>query len=154
MTIQTFLTQLCEHCGLETDQIVIDIVEENESTIINISLPEDESGLFIGYRGETLASIQRMLRLVFQEEMQNKKYVLNINDYREQRTEKLQQLTESVARKVLETGKPYTFNSFFPSYERFLIHSIISDNEEFSKLESISEGEGKLRMLTIQLKAN
>lgn len=152
MTIQTFVTQLCEHCGLEADQVEISIVEENDTTIINLALPEEESGLFIGYRGETLLSLQRLIRLVFQEELGDKKYVLNINEYREQRNKKLQELTESVARKVLETGNPYTFNSYFPSYERFLIHSIISTNPEFAGLESVSEGEGKTRLLTIQLK--
>lgn len=152
MTIQSFLTQLGEHCGLETDQISISI-DEDETTVINISLPEEESGLFIGYRGETLASIQRMLRLVFQEEMANKKIVLNINDYRQQRTKKLEDLVISVAQKVLETGRPYTFNSHFPSYERFQIHSIISSNPDFNELESVSSGEGTSRLLTIQLKS-
>lgn len=152
MTIQTFLTQLCEHCGLETDQIEVSVVEENGQVVIQLTLPESESGLFIGYRGETLSSIQRLLRLVFQEELQDKKCVLNINDYREQRSEKLQQLTESVAQRVLESGQSYTFNSHFPSYERFLIHSIISSNPDFSELESVSEGEGKLRALTIRKK--
>lgn len=153
MTIQSFLTQLCEHCGLETDQVSIDMVEEESSTVVTINLPEEESGLFIGYRGETLASIQRMVRLVFQEEISDKILEVTVNDYRERRRLKLKELVEGAAEKVLETGRPHTFSSYFPSNERFLIHSIISSEPAFSELESISSGEGKTRLLTIQLKS-
>ena len=152
MTIDSFLTQLSEHCGIESDDMKVTIKEDVEYLRIAITVPEDDSGIFIGYHGETLDSIQRMVRIIFQEEYPDHKIMVNLNDYREQREERLGEITESVAERVLETGERYTFNSYFPAHERFLIHSYLAKNEKYAKLESVSEGSGKNRKLTIQFK--
>ncbi len=154
MTMQTFIKQLCEHCGIESETVEISVEEDEKVMTVQLALPEEDSGLFIGYRGETLSSLQRILRLTFQNELGDKKCVLNINEYREQREDKLKQMADSAAQKVLDTGREYVFNAFLPSYERFLIHSYISENQDFSELESVSEGEGKNRVLTIRKKSN
>ena len=152
MTLQTFVTQLCEHCGVDSEHVEVQVDEQEDQVTIQLNLPPEESGLFIGYRGETLASIQRLIRIAFHQELENKKCALNINEYREQRLEKLQELTETIARRVVETGEPHTFNRYYPSYERFVIHSTLNENPEFESLESVSEGEGADRRLTIRLK--
>ena len=152
MTIDSFLTQLSEHCGIESDDMTVTVVEDGEYLRVFIQVPEDDSGIFIGYHGETLDSIQRMVRIIFQEEFPEHKIMVNLNDYREQREDRLSEITESVAERVLETGEKYTFNSYFPAHERFVIHSCLAKNEKYGELESISEGAGKNRKLTIQLK--
>lgn len=152
MKINSFLAQLCEHCGISSDEVTITIDESDDLLSIQFELDQDDSGLFIGTHGETLDSLQRLVRILFVEEYADKKIVLNINNYREQRTDKLTDLTHSIAERVLQTGRSYTFRSFMPAYERFIVHSIISENEDFNSLESISEGEGAYRRLTIQKK--
>ncbi|MDQ5951442.1 MAG: hypothetical protein QG639_723, partial [Patescibacteria group bacterium] len=82
----------------------------------------------------------------------DKKIVLNVNTYRQDRADRLREITESVAQKVLETGNPYTFQSFLPAHERFIIHTTLSEMPENDQIESVSEGEGKMRRLTIQKK--
>jgi spoIIIJ-associated protein len=155
MTIETFLTQLCEHCGLAQEDIKLDIDNQEKEIIINLEVPEEDSGIFIGHHGEGIDSIQRILRIIFQDEKDaemDKKITLNINNYREKRTDRLKDLTYSLANKVLETGQPYTFNSYLPAHERFIVHSTLSAEKGFTELESISSGEGRNRILTIQLK--
>ena len=152
MTIKSFLTQLLEHCGIESVATEIIVDEQPEIISIQINLPEEESGIVIGFHGEVLESLQRVVRVVFSRQYPDKKITLNINDYCERRKEKLVELAKSSARRVLETHYPFTFKSFLPSYERFLVHSTISQNPEFDQLESISEGEGRMRRLTIKFK--
>ena len=152
MKIQEFLTQLCEHCGVDVSTITITIEEDEEYTRVHLLLSPEDSGVFIGYHGETLESIQRMLRLVFQRAPEDKRIILNINEYREQREEKLTELALQAARQVLETGEEYVFDSNLGSHERFVIHSALSANEEFAGLESISEGNGRDRRLHVRLK--
>lgn len=152
MTIESFLTQLCEHCGIESEVIKIGVTEEGEYLHIQLDLPEEETGRFIGFHGETLESLQRILRVVFQEDYAERRISLNINSYREERAERLIEIVRSVAERVLETGETYTFQSFMPSHERYIVHSSLSEIEGGEKLESFSEGEGKSRRLSIRLK--
>lgn len=153
MTIESFVRNLCEHCGVDPEVLEVSI-EETEAVIqVLINLPEEDSGRFIGFHGETLESMQRVLRVIFAEEHPEKKIVMNINEYRQEREKKLQDLTKSVAERVLETGQAYTFQSYLPAHERFVIHSTLNDLPENEKLESVSLGEGKERRLTIRLKA-
>lgn len=152
MTIQTFLTDLCEHCGINSEGVQIVADETEEAIVVQLDIPEVDSGLFIGYHGETLDSLQRLVRIVFQDAHPGKKIRLNVNQYRDQREEKLRAMAQHGASKVLESGEPYTFSVFIPSHERFVIHSALSEDETFVGLESVSEGEGKDRRLTIRLK--
>ncbi len=153
MTIDTFVRNLCEHCGVDSEVLEVSVEDSSEMMMITISLPEEDSGRFIGFHGETLESIQRVLRVIFSEEYPEKKIVLNINEYRQERERKLQELTKNVAERVLETGQTYTFQSYLPAHERFVIHSTLGELPENEKLESVSTGEGKERRLSIRMKA-
>ena len=153
MTIDSFLTQLSEHCGVPADDITVTVEEDGEYLRVVATVPQDESGIFIGYHGETLDSLQRIVRIIFQEEYPEHKIMLNLNEYREQREDRLKEITDSVAERVLETGESYTFNSYFPAHERYIIHSFLAAEEKYVGLESVSEGNGKNRKLTIQHKA-
>ncbi len=153
MTIETFLTQLSEHCGVPVDETQVEVTEDGEYLRVVMTVPQDDSGVFIGYHGETLDSLQRVTRIIFQEEYPDHKITVNLNEYREQRQERLKEITESVADRVLETGESYTFNSHFPAHERFIIHSSLAANEKYVELESVSEGDSRNRKLTIQFKA-
>jgi len=153
MELKTFLTQLCEHCGLSESEIEIDVVESDEEINLNLNIPEEDSGIFIGHHGEAIDSIQRVMRVIFQGEHEGKRVVLNINNYRERRKDKLKDLTYSAANRVLDTGEKYTFNSYLPAHERYIIHITLSEEEGFNELESISEGIGRDRKLIIRLKS-
>jgi len=152
MELNTFLTQLCEHCGLSEDQVKIKLVENDEKVEIKLDVPEGDSGIFIGYHGDSVDSIQRILRVIFQDEFEGKRVVLNINGYREKREKRLKDLTYSAANSVLETKEEYAFNSFLPAHERYIIHSALAEDKDFSSLESVSEGVGRNRKLVIRLK--
>lgn len=152
MTIQTYLTNICQHSGIDADHLEIEMTEDDQAVTAAITVPQEDSGLLIGFHGETLSAIQRLTRVVFQDELAERRLIININNYREQRAEKLQQIATRAAERVLETGRPYTF-SYLPANERFVIHSTISEDSAFSELESVSEGEGSRRVLTIRLKA-
>lgn len=152
MNIQSFVTQLCEHCGLSQENIEVEINDSEEELLVNLNLPEEESGIFIGYHGDTLDSIQRVIRLAFLEEFADKKVILNINQYREQRQEKLAEMALNVAKKVAQSNKPYTISYFLPSHERFVVHKTISDSDLADEVESVSSGQGAQRRITVQPK--
>jgi spoIIIJ-associated protein len=154
MTITSFLTNLCKHSGIDEAAIAIESNEESsdETILVNVNLPEEDSGLFIGFHGETLNAVQRLTRLVFQDKYPDRKILININEYREQREEKLRAKAQQAAERVLASGRPYVFEGL-SSPERFIIHTAISEHAQADQLESFSEGEGRNRVLTVRLKA-
>ncbi|MBT3249666.1 MAG: KH domain-containing protein [Candidatus Pacebacteria bacterium] len=151
MKIEEYLISICQHLGLVDDQFKVEMEKTDEAINAKIVLPEEESGLFIGYHGETLQAIQRMIRISFYEELGEKRFKLNVNDYREQRQDQLKERIVNIAQRVLETGESYTF-SYLSAHDRFLTHTILAEDERFADLESKSEGEGRDRYLSIQLK--
>jgi spoIIIJ-associated protein len=152
MTIQAYLENFFQHLGFDEGTVAITVSEAEEKVDIQIDVPEEEVGMVIGHRGETLAALQRMARLVFRDEYAEKHIVLNLNDYRQERIQQLQEKVRAIGAEVLETGKTYVF-PYLSSYERFIVHSELNANADLQGLESISEGEGKDRRLTIQPKA-
>lgn len=151
MTINQYLAQLCQLTGLEEDSFKIDQVEESDRLRIKLTLPDSEASLFIGSRGETLEAIELMLRLAFQDELADQRIIFDINDYQQQKEERLKEKAIRIGQRIQETGHDYVF-SFLNSYERYLIHSTISENPELEDIETVSEGEGEDRVLRMRLK--
>jgi spoIIIJ-associated protein len=152
MKIDTYLTNLAQHLGLEEDTFEIKVEDLDDGVNVNLQIPEEEIGLFVGYKAEVINSIQRMLRIVFSKDYDDKRISLNINDYRENRLSQLKEKVEEICKKLGEDGGEYVFPPL-SSFERFNIHSLISEEGVFDDFESFSEGEGLDRRLIIKKKS-
>ncbi len=148
MEIQEYTQRLLAHAGISDAEVVTE--ENNDEILLTIKAVEDDVGMIIGYHGESLASLQRIIRIVFKDKT-DKRIILDVNGYRQQRVEKLQEIAVQAAERVLNTNKPYVF-SYLPANERFIIHTTLAENPQFQDLESISEGEGFERRLIIRKK--
>lgn len=138
--IKTFFNNLLD----EDPEITIDTTEEEIR--VDLQLSPDHSGVVIGYRGEVLTAIQLVLSLMIQEDRESWLPVrVNVNNYREQRAEALENLAKNTAQRVLDTGQAMSLPNL-TSYERRLIHNILSETDG---VESYSEGEGNQRILII-----
>jgi spoIIIJ-associated protein len=146
MQLNDFLAKLLD--SLLLDGYDLEIIDDEDKLLINVKVSADDSGILIGRGGEVLLSIQRLLRVLFGDELAEKKLLLNINDYRDAREQKTREQARRAAAKVLQNGRRYVMHGL-NSVERFLIHQTISEEEEFSQLTSYSEGEGHERVLVI-----
>lgn len=151
MTIEEYVNKLYKHMGGEVENLDIGVKEDEPRIEVNISIPENEASLFIGSYGDSLEAMETMLRSVFYEEFGGKKIVLDINEYKKRKEEKLRETAVQIAFQVIENEKPYVFG-YLNSYERFLIHQAISDNEELNQVESFSEDEDGGRVLVVRMK--
>jgi spoIIIJ-associated protein len=148
MVMKDFLERLLGHMGI--DQAEVGVTEEDDKVFIQISISEEDSGLLIGYHGDVLASLQRVTQLVYRDD-QNKKIIMNVNDYKQRREAQLKEMVSRIAYRVIESGEEYVF-SFLPANERLIVHQTIAETPDFAELESISEGEGSTRRLHIKFK--
>lgn len=142
---KTFLVNVLSSMDINAD---IDIKEEND--IIKINLKGPKMGLVIGYRGETLDSLQYLVSLVINKNHENpyKRVVLDAENYRHKREETLIKVAQKTAHKVKKSGRPYKLEPMNP-YERRIIHSAL---QEYTDIKTYSEGEEPFRRIIISLK--
>lgn len=142
---KTFLVSVLRSMDINAD---IYIKEEND--IININLKGPKMGLVIGYRGETLDSLQYLVSLVVNKNHENsyKRVVLDAENYRQKREETLIKVAQKTAYKVKKSGRPYKLEPMNP-YERRIIHSAL---QEYTDINTYSEGEEPFRRIIISLK--
>ena len=126
----------------------IRINEEND--VIKIDLSGPKMGLVIGYRGETLDSLQYLVSLVINKNHNNsyKRVVLDAENYRKKREETLIRVAQKSAYKVRKSQRPYKLEPMNP-YERRIIHSAL---QEYTDISTHSEGEEPFRRIVISLK--
>ncbi|HEX7017917.1 MAG TPA: R3H domain-containing nucleic acid-binding protein [Patescibacteria group bacterium] len=152
MTVHDYVMRLTQHCGLLEDQVSLEVDEGDEVVTISLHVPEEDVGVFIGHRGETLASIQRLVRLVFQEEYGDRKLAIDVNSYRQERQQYLEDWAHRIVEEVVGGAGEYRF-PYLSSYERFIVHSAISNSDQADQVESFSEGEDRQRRLVVRLKS-
>ena len=140
-----FLTDVLNSMNIKAD---INIKEEND--VVNINLCGDKMGLVIGYRGETLDSLQYLVSLVINKNHENpyKRVVLDAENYRSKREETLVRVAQKTAYKVRKSKRPYKLEPMNP-YERRIIHSAL---QEYNDINTYSEGEEPFRRIVISFK--
>lgn len=142
---QNFITNILKSMDLKA---VIDIKEESEILKINVS--GTNMGLVIGYRGETLDSIQYLVSLLVNKnhELPHKKVILDIENYRKKREQTLKDLADKSAAKVVKNRRTFKLEPM-NSYERKIIHAELQNNNLVS---TYSEGTDPFRRVVIELK--
>lgn len=143
MTHQEFLENLLAHMGSADSKI--EITQDDENIHIVITVPEEESGMFIGHRGETLQGIKTVMTLVFREELGEKRLTVDVNGYRERRSVSVTQMAMDASEEVKATGEPVSLPPHLNGEERRLVHEALRDQDVDTK----SDGEGRDRRLTI-----
>lgn len=140
-----FLSEVLEKMNVKAE---INIEESNDTVKINITGPK--MGSIIGYRGETLDSLQYLTSLVANKSKEDKykRVVLDTENYRQKREETLKRLANKIAYKVRKSGKNLKLEPMNP-YERRVIHSELQNNDF---VKTFSEGEEPYRRVVVELK--
>lgn len=142
---QIFIANILNCMEIEAS---IDIKEEKD--ILRINLSGENMGVIIGYRGETLDSIQYLVSLVVNKvhELPHKKVILDTESYRSKREETLRGVAIKTANKVKKTQKVFKLEPMNP-YERRIIHSALQEDHF---VNTYSEGDEPFRRVVIELK--
>lgn len=144
---RNFIANILKYMEIEAK---IDIMEENDTVVINLS--GEKMGVIIGYRGETLDSMQYLVSLVVNKvhELPHKKVILDTENYRSKREETLKGVAIKTANKVKKTRKLFKLEPMNP-YERRIIHSALQGD---TFVNTYSEGDEPFRRVVVELKKN
>lgn len=101
--------------------------EETENGCL-LNIEGEDTDKLIGYRGETIDSLQYITLLIANKNSEeNKKITINGDNYREKRVVTLTKLAKNSAFRASKTGTPFKFEPMNP-FERRIIHSALHDD--------------------------
>jgi len=122
---------------------------DEENKIISVLLVSDNNNIIIGYNGKTLDSIQLILRQNLKELSKfGFKIIVDVSNYKAKRVKNLEFEIKKICKEILKSKVEVKLDPM-NSYERRIVHSIVS---EFQDLQSVSTGEEPNRYTVIRLK--
>ena len=117
-----------------------------EEGSIVFELEGKDSGLLIGRRGETLSSLEYLVRLIASKNLDKRANIMiDVEDYKLRRKEKLASIAKRTAEKVSKTCKRISLEPMSAS-DRRIIHMTLAEN---SGVSTQSRGEGMQRKVVI-----
>ena len=141
------LETLIKAMGIPAEVSVTQAPTEEQPMALDIE--GEDLGILIGRRGQTLASLQYVVRLIVAEKM--KMWVpinVDVAGYKKRRYESLRGLALRLAEQVKRNQRLITLEPM-PADERRIIHLALADNPD---VDTESTGEGEGRKVAILLK--
>lgn len=146
---KTLLLELLQAMTLEEVTVTIHRAEatrpqEEAHWVLNIAGKNVK--VLVGRRGDTLASLQYILRLMLSRKLQRRvNVIVDVAEYKLRRSERLRELANRMADQALQQGRAVTLEPM-PANERRIIHLTLRERAD---VETKSVGEGQTRKVTI-----
>ncbi len=138
------LTSLLKYMGMEAE---VSIASPSSGGMpVSLDINGDDLGVLIGRRGQTLASLQYLVRLIVSEKL--KIWVpinVDVAGYKKRRYESLRSLALRLAEQAKRGRRVITLEPM-PADERRVIHLALADNPDVT---TQSMGEGEKRKVAI-----
>jgi len=104
--------------------------KEGAAAPVAFDIIGDDLGILIGRRGQTLACLQYIVRLIMSQQTKTwVPIVIDVERYRQRRDQSLQALAGRMAEQVTAKGMPFTLEPM-PAYERRIIHLALTDHPD------------------------
>ncbi len=148
--IQDILGRILQELNLSFEKI--DVGQEEDVTRVEIT--SNEASRIIGWHGETLNSIQHMVKSIIrsQEKLERTPFiVLDVDGYRRMQEEKVCKVAEQKADFVRRTGNRVALAPMSPYFRR-IVHLYVANNSDMQDLTTESTGEGDYRQIVLKLK--
>lgn len=139
-----YITRILETMGVRNLEVTEEVTEER--TILNINGDDEDLGVIIGHRGDTLTALQYLVSLAANNVCDEYfKISLNVKNFREKREKTLEILASKTAYKSVKLQKNIALEPMSP-YERSIIHTAV---QEIEGVKSWSVGENEKRHVVI-----
>ena len=142
------LGEIVRLMGFEADVAATwqDPDENGGSPFLRLDIEGEDLGGLIGRRGETLASLQYLIRLMVNQRIKEwRNIVVDVERYKERRETQLTQLALRMADQVTDSGRAMALEPM-PANERRIVHIALRDHPS---VYTQSSGEGDHRKVNI-----
>ena len=131
--LKKFIINVTKLMGIEAK---LEVKTREDS--VSITLYSDNNNILIGKNGRTVDSLSMIAKQYIHNEIgTNFRFLLDVGEYKVKQQKNIEYLAKKVAREVAKTKIEAKLDPM-NSYERRLVHSILSDNEKVYT-ESIGE---------------
>ena len=135
------LLQLLGVTGTIEPQALPVVAEEKEAApAVALNIKGDDLGILIGRRGQTLAALQYIVRLLVGRQVKTwVPIVIDVEGYKQRRYQALESFARQMAERVKTKGAPFTLEPM-PAYERRIVHLALANHPDVIT-ERIGQGE-------------
>ena len=104
--------------------------DEGTTTSIGLNIEGDDLGILIGRRGQTMASLQHIVRIIIANKMDIRvPVVIDVEGYKQRRCEGLRALAARLADQVKTRKMPFSMEPMSP-FERRVVHLALADRRD------------------------
>lgn len=152
MDAVTFLNHILSACQVKP--VSVDQTIDSGRATISLVVPEVDSGIFIGYHGETLDALQTLTSLVVNQDQSDPErsrwtpVMVDVNGYRQKRLQTLADLALRAADQAVESEREIILPPLTP-FERRHVHLTLQPD---TRVTTYSEGEASNRRLIVSPK--
>lgn len=141
------LGELVKLLGLEAKIDVVPSTDNENPSTLNIE--GDDLGVLIGRRGQALASLQYILKLIVSERMKTWAPLnVDVAGYKKRRYETLRSLALRLADQVIASKRSINVEPM-PADERRIIHVTLADHQDVAT-QSIGDGENRKVVVSLR----
>jgi spoIIIJ-associated protein len=109
--------------------IDINVETKKRRDNITILIHSDNNQILIGRRGKTIQALQKIIKhAVYKETQMYVNINVDVGSYKEKRLERLEKMVKQIAKDVAKTKEEIKLEPM-NSYERRVVHSLLSDNK-------------------------
>ena len=142
--IKKYILNIVKGMGIEAN---LELKIKEGTPYFNLVAPN--TSILIGKSGRTIEALQTIISQMINTELNTYyRFVLDVNDYKENRKKRLEKMAKYTAKDVART-KTEAHLEPMNSFERRIIHSVLTNSKD---VMTESEGEGKERHVVIKLK--
>lgn len=140
--LETLLARLGVEASVESQTKPPVEGSEEASGVVTMDVTGDDLGILIGRRGQTLASLQYIVRLIVAHQAKARvPVVIDVEGYKQRRYSALQALAWRMAEQVKDKKRSFALEPML-AYERRIIHLALADDPDVTT-ESVGEGEAR-----------
>lgn len=142
--IKKYILKILKDMGVDAN---LEFKKKDGTPYFNVIAPN--TSILIGKSGRTIEALQIIISQMINTEIgTHYRFVLDVNDYKENRKRRLEKLAKYTAKDVART-KTEAHLEPMNSFERRIIHSTLNESKD---VMTESEGEGSERHVVIKLK--
>ncbi len=148
--ISSALAELLTHLGLRHSGITV----TQEDDMMRVDIASDEASRIIGWHGETLNSLQHLLKSIVRAQLKLDRTPLlqvDVDGYRRAQEDKVRHIAETKADFVRRTGNRIALSPMSPAFRR-VVHLHVASHPDLQDLTTESVGEGDYRQIVLRLK--
>jgi spoIIIJ-associated protein len=141
--VRAMVERVLDELDLEGE---VEVSEDDDAIVATIDDPEEDYGLLIGRRGQTIDALQLLCyQAAFRGIKERKRVIVDAAGYRERRRETLTARADRVAERALDSGSATEMDPM-SAQERRVVHEHL---KERAGVETYSEGDEPNRFVVI-----